>query len=185
MGHRAVFRWPDGGGPNLILDDGGDATMMVHRGLEFELAGSVPVADEDDPEERHVFLDRLRTIQEADPVSGSASPPASAGCPRRRPPVCIVFIRCTRRARSCSRRSTSTDAVTKSKFDNKYGCRHSLIDGINRATDVLIGGKSPWYVATATWARAVPSHFVVRAPGWSSPRSTRSALFRRPWMATR
>ena len=61
-----LFRWPDGGGPNLILDDGGDATLMVHKGLEFEKAGVVPVADEDDPEEWQVFLDRLRTIHEAD-----------------------------------------------------------------------------------------------------------------------
>ena len=88
-----LFRWPDGGGPNLILDDGGDATMLVHKGLEFEKAGSVPEADEDDPEEWGVFLERCRTILADDPTFFRRSLPESRVFPRRPPRACTG---CTR-----------------------------------------------------------------------------------------
>ena len=136
-----LFLWPDGGGPNLILDDGGDATMMVHRGLEYERAGSVPVADEDDPEEWHVFLDRLRTIQEADPGFWQRIAPGIRGVSEETTTGVHRLYQMHEEGSLLFPAINVNDAVTKSKFDNKYGCRHSLIDGINRATDVLIGGK--------------------------------------------
>ena len=141
-----ALRWPrptDGStGPNMILDDGGDATLLVHKGVEFENAGAVP-----DPAER-----RLRGVRR-DPdaarrarwprtrSAGRGSPRASKASPRRPPPACTASTRWSRAASCCSRRSTSTTRSPSRKFDNLYGCRHSLIDGINRATDVMIGGK--------------------------------------------
>ena len=134
-----ILRWPDGGGPNMILDDGGDATLLVHKGVEFERLGAVPSADTADSEEYAVVLATLGTIFNEDNKLWHPSLPASRASPRRPPPVC-----------ACYQMTAGTllfpainvnDSVTKSKFDNLYGCRHSLIDGINRATDVMIGGK--------------------------------------------
>jgi len=136
-----LFHWPDGAGPNLILDDGGDATMMVHRGLEFEKAGSVPVADEDDPEEWGVFLDRLRAMQEEDPGFWQRIAPGIRGVSEETTTGVHRLYQMQDEGTLLFPAINVNDSVTKSKFDNKYGCRHSLIDGINRATDVLIGGK--------------------------------------------
>ena len=136
-----LFRWPDGGGPNLILDDGGDATMMVHRGLEYERAGRVPVADEEDPEEWQVFLDRLRTIQDTDPGFWQRIAPGIRGVSEETTTGVHRLYQMQDEGALLFPAINVNDSVTKSKFDNKYGCRHSLIDGINRATDVLIGGK--------------------------------------------
>ena len=136
-----LFRWPDGNGPNLILDDGGDATMMVHRGLEYEKAGSVPVADEDDPEEWGIFLDRLRTIQADDPEFWHRIAPGIRGVSEETTTGVHRLYQMQEEGTLLFPAINVNDSVTKSKFDNKYGCRHSLIDGINRATDVLIGGK--------------------------------------------
>ncbi len=138
-----VVRWPDAdGSPNLILDDGGDATLLVHKGAEFEAAGTVPDATDDDPEEWAVIIDLLKKLQGED---GS------------------LFTQMAEKIRGVSEETTTgvhrlyemrdngtlkfpainvNDAVTKSKFDNKYGTRHSLLDGLNRGTDVMIGGKT-------------------------------------------
>ncbi len=137
-----ALRWPDAiKAPNLILDDGGDATMLVHKGAEYEAAGVVPDGNDDDPEEWLVVLELLKRLQVEDPK---------------------LFTDMAEKVRGVSEETTTgvhrlyemkeagtlqfpginvNDAVTKSKFDNKYGTRHSLIDGINRATDVMIGGK--------------------------------------------
>ena len=136
-----LFRWPDGGGPNLILDDGGDATMLVHKGLEFEKAGSVPEADEDDPEEWGVFLERCRTILADDPTFFSAIAPGIKGVSEETTTGVHRLYQMMEAGELLFPAINVNDSVTKSKFDNLYGCRHSLIDGINRATDVMIGGN--------------------------------------------
>ena len=134
--------WPDGSGPTLIVDDGGDATLLVHKGVEFEGKGHVPEFNpSDDPEEWGVILDLLRSEIARDPKR---------------------FTRVASQIRGVSEETTTgvhrlyqmqesgdllfpainvNDSVTKSKFDNIYGCRHSVIDGLNRATDVMIAGK--------------------------------------------
>ncbi|MDX1568649.1 MAG: adenosylhomocysteinase [Longimicrobiales bacterium] len=138
-----AMEWPDGSGPDLIVDDGGDATLLLHKGVEFEEAGEVPDFDPDtDPEEWGVILDTIRRSMERDPER---------------------FRRLTENIRGVSEETTTgvhrlyemekdgtllfpainvNDSVTKSKFDNLYGCRHSVIDGLNRATDVMLSGKT-------------------------------------------
>jgi adenosylhomocysteinase len=139
---REAIEWPDGSGPTLIVDDGGDATLLVHKGLEFEKAGKVPAFDpKNDPEEWGVILDLIRTEMAKDAK---------------------LFSRLAKEVRGVSEETTTgvhrlyqmekdgtllfpainvNDSVTKSKFDNVYGCRHSVVDGLNRATDVMLGGK--------------------------------------------
>ncbi|MGI9623119.1 MAG: adenosylhomocysteinase [Acidimicrobiales bacterium] len=137
-----LFHWPDGGGPNLILDDGGDATMMVHKGLEFARAGEVPVADEDDPEEWGVFLDRLRDIQDNGRLDWAAIGEGIVGVSEETTTGVHRLYQMLEAGQLLFPVINVNDSVTKSKFDNLYGCRHSLIDGINRGTDVMIGGKT-------------------------------------------
>jgi len=130
-----------GGGPNMLLDDGGDATLLVHQGAEYEKAGAVPLATDEDPEELAVILDLLRASVAAN----------SERFTRMAAGIIGVTEETTTGVHRLYERATDgtllfpainvNDSVTKSKFDNKYGCRHSLIDGIKRATDVLIGGK--------------------------------------------
>ncbi len=136
-----LFRWPDGGGPTLILDDGGDATMLVHKGLEYEKAGAVPESAEDDSEEWGVFLDRLRQIAAADSGFFSRVAPGIRGVSEETTTGVHRLYQMMESGELLFPAINVNDAVTKSKFDNLYGCRHSLIDGINRATDVMIGGK--------------------------------------------
>jgi adenosylhomocysteinase len=125
----------------MLLDDGGDATLLVHKGADFESAGEVPAARDDDPEEWQVILSVLsRSLKEA-PGKWTAAAAAIKGVTEE---TTTGVHRLYEMANSGTLRFTAinvNDSVTKSKFDNKYGCRHSLVDGINRATDVLIGGK--------------------------------------------
>ncbi len=136
-----LFVWPDGGGPNLILDDGGDATMLVHKGLEFENAGAIPDASEDDSEEWTVFLDRVRDIAGRDPRFFSRIAPRIRGVSEETTTGVNRLYQMLERGELLFPAINVNDSVTKSKFDNLYGVRHSLVDGINRATDVMIGGK--------------------------------------------
>ncbi len=136
-----ALSWPDGEGPNMILDDGGDVTLLVHKGVEYEKAGAVPDPDSAENDEQRVVLTTLQRSLEQDADR---------------------FTRMARNIQGVTEETTTgvhrlyqfaatgdllfpainvNDSVTKSKFDNLYGCRHSLIDGINRATDVMIGGK--------------------------------------------
>jgi len=139
---RQILTWPDGDGPNLILDDGGDATLLVHKGVEAEKSGQTPSFNADtDPAEFGVVVETLKRILADDPG---------------------FFTRLADRIQGVSEETTTgvhrlyqfadagtllfpainvNDSVTKSKFDNIYGCRHSLIDGLNRATDVMLSGK--------------------------------------------
>ena len=136
-----ALTWPGGAAPNMILDDGGDATLFVHKGAEYEQAGAVPSPGEDDPEEWKVILDRLRNSLADQPGKWTKAAQTIKGVSEE---TTTGVHRLYEMARAGSLKFPAinvNDSVTKSKFDNKYGCRHSLIDGINRGTDVLIGGK--------------------------------------------
>jgi len=136
-----VLRWPDGKGPNMILDDGGDATMLVHKGREFELAGAVPSTDPSDSEEYAVVLDVLRRSLSESTTRWTEIAADIKGVTEETTTGVHRLYEMHRGSSLLFPAINVNDSVTKSKFDNKYGCRHSLIDGINRATDVLIGGK--------------------------------------------
>ncbi len=136
-----VLRWPDGGGPNMILDDGGDATLLVHKGREFELAGAVPSTDANDSEEYAVILDLLRRSLTESTTRWTEIAAGIKGVTEETTTGVHRLYEMHRGGALLFPAINVNDSVTKSKFDNKYGCRHSLIDGINRATDVLIGGK--------------------------------------------
>jgi len=136
-----IFRWPDGNGPNLILDDGGDATLLVHKGLEYERAGGVPEVSDEDSEEWAALLERLRSIAVADSSFFSGLVPQIQGVSEETTTGVMRLQQMLARGELLFPAVNVNDSVTKSKFDNYYGCRHSLIDGINRATDVMIGGK--------------------------------------------
>jgi adenosylhomocysteinase len=136
-----ALTWPDADGPNMILDDGGDATMLVHKGAEYEGARIVPSAAEDDTEEWKVFLNLLRTSLETSPDRWTVMTESIRGVTEETTTGVHRLYEMEREGSLLFPAINVNDAVTKSKFDNKYGCRHSLIDGIKRATDVLIGGK--------------------------------------------
>jgi adenosylhomocysteinase len=136
-----MLTWPDGAGPNMLLDDGGDVTLLVHKGTEFEKAGAVPTAGEDDPEEYGVILDLLRRSLAADPTKFTRMGEAIKGVTEETTTGVHRLYEYAKAGQLLFPAINVNDSVTKSKFDNKYGTRHSLIDGINRATDTLIGGK--------------------------------------------
>jgi adenosylhomocysteinase len=133
--------WPDGEGPNMILDDGGDATLLVHKGAEFERAGAVPDPAETDSEEFAVILELLRRSLDEDGQRWTRVAEAIKGVTEETTTGVHRLYQFAQQGQLLFPAINVNDSVTKSKFDNKYGCRHSLIDGINRATDVLIGGK--------------------------------------------
>ena len=136
-----ILMWPDGKGPNMILDDGGDATLLVHKGKEFEAAGVVPLPDDDTSEEYAVVLETLRRSLTEDPQRWTRIGAGIRGVTEETTTGVHRLYEMQREGRLLFPAINVNDSVTKSKFDNKYGCRHSLVDGINRATDVLIGGK--------------------------------------------
>ncbi|MSW42537.1 MAG: adenosylhomocysteinase [Actinobacteria bacterium] len=136
-----VLRWPDGGGPNMILDDGGDATMLVHKGTEFEQAGVVPNPATADSEEYAVVLTLLAQSLQDDPARWTTIGAGIKGVTEETTTGVHRLYEMMNAGSLMFPAINVNDSVTKSKFDNKYGCRHSLIDGINRATDTLIGGK--------------------------------------------
>jgi adenosylhomocysteinase len=136
-----VLTWPDGGGPNMILDDGGDATLLVHKGAEYERAGAVPAPDSATSEEFEVVLALLAASVAAHPDKWTQIAAGIRGVTEETTTGVHRLYEMNRAGALLFPAINVNDSVTKSKFDNKYGCRHSLIDGINRATDVLIGGK--------------------------------------------
>tara|TARA_A100000164_G_C21944893_1_gene793231 strand:+ start:32445 stop:33884 length:1440 start_codon:yes stop_codon:yes gene_type:complete len=136
-----LFHWPDGKGPNLILDDGGDATLMVHKGLEYQSSGSVPDPDEEDSEEWKVFLERMKTIDTQNSIDWKEIASSIRGVSEETTTGVHRLYQMQSESNLLFPAINVNDSVTKSKFDNLYGCRHSLVDGINRATDVMIGGK--------------------------------------------
>jgi len=133
--------WPDGSGPNMILDDGGDATLLVHKGAEYEAAGAVPDPSSADNEELEVVLSLLQRSLEEDPQRWTRIGQGIKGVTEETTTGVARLYQMTETGQLLFPAINVNDSVTKSKFDNIYGCRHSLIDGINRATDVMIGGK--------------------------------------------
>jgi adenosylhomocysteinase len=138
---QRILQWPDGQGPNMILDDGGDATLLVHKGKELEAAGAVPAATDDDSEEYRVVLDVLRASLAEDPQRWTRIADGILGVTEETTTGVHRLYEFAQSGTLLFPAINVNDSVTKSKFDNKYGTRHSLVDGINRATDVLIGGK--------------------------------------------
>src|SRR4051794_28277427 len=138
-----ILTWPadDGGevrGPNMILDDGGDATMLVHKGLEWEGAGQVPATTEEDSEEFGVFKELVRQTLAADAQKWTTIAAGIKGVTEETTTGAHRLYQLAEAGELLFPAINVNDAVTKSKFDNTYGCRHSLLDGLNRATDVLI-----------------------------------------------
>ena len=129
-------------GPNMILDDGGDATLLVHKGREFELAGSVPATGADDSHEYSVILELLRGSLKSDPTRFTRIAAEIKGVTEETTTGVHRLYEFHKRGELLFPAINVNDSVTKSKFDNKYGIRHSLPDGLNRATDTLMGGKT-------------------------------------------
>jgi adenosylhomocysteinase len=137
-----ALMWPDGSGPTLLLDDGGDATLLVHKGAEFERTGTVPAFDaENDPEEWGVILELLRAQQVLNPGRWGRVAAALRGVSEETTTGVHRLYEMMRAGTLLFPAINVNDSVTKSKFDNIYGCRHSVIDGLNRATDVMLSGK--------------------------------------------
>ena len=129
-------------GPNMLLDDGGDATLLVHKGAEYEAAGAVPGAETAGSEEEKVILDLLRESLAAEPQRFTRMAEGIKGVTEETTTGVIRLYERQANGTLLFPAINVNDSVTKSKFDNIYGCRHSLIDGLNRATDVMIGGKT-------------------------------------------
>ncbi len=136
-----ALTWPDGKGPNMILDDGGDATLLLHKGVEFEKAGTVPEPDPGANEEWKVFLGLLKRSLAAHPKKWTEMAKGVRGVTEETTTGVHRLYEMQKRGELLFPAMNVNDSVTKSKFDNLYGCRESLIDGIKRATDVMIAGK--------------------------------------------
>src|SRR5436190_3629013 len=137
-----VLRWPDGGGPNMILDDGGDATLLVHKGTEYEKAGAVPDPESADSEEFKIILRTLQRTLGEDPQRWTKIGEAIKGVTEETTTGVHRLYELAKQGELLFPAINVNDSVTKSKFDNLYGCRHSLVDGINRAVDVMLAGKT-------------------------------------------
>jgi adenosylhomocysteinase len=136
-----ALNWPDGNGPNMILDDGGDATLLVHKGAEFEKAGAVPDSASADSDEFRIILETLQRSLDEDPQRWTRVAANVKGVTEETTTGVHRLYQLAEQGQLLFPAINVNDSVTKSKFDNLYGCRHSLIDGINRATDVMIAGK--------------------------------------------
>ena len=139
-----ALTWPDGHGPNMILDDGGDATLLVHKGVEFEAAGAVPEVGGEgipDNDEFKIILTTLQRTLAEDPQRWTRAAESIKGVTEETTTGVHRLYQFADQGTLLFPAINVNDSVTKSKFDNLYGCRHSLIDGINRGTDVMIGGK--------------------------------------------
>src|SRR5436305_3656902 len=139
---REALEWPDGAGPTLIVDDGGDATLVVHKGVEFEKAGSVPAFNADkEPEEWGVILDLCRASMKQDKNRFTRIASSIRGVSEETTTGVHRLYQMMEAGTLLFPAINVNDSVTKSKFDNIYGCRHSVIDGLNRASVVMIAGK--------------------------------------------
>src|SRR5947209_7493211 len=136
-----ALRWPGEGGPNMILDDGGDATLLVHKGVEYERAGAVPASAEADSEEMQVILRLLERSLEEDAQRWTTLAAGIKGVTEETTTGVNRLYQMHEADELLFPAINVNNSVTKSKFDNIYGCRHSLVDGINRATDVMLAGK--------------------------------------------
>ncbi len=136
-----VLNWPDGAGPNMILDDGGDATLLVHKGVEYEKTGAVPAPTADDNEEWTAILGLLARTFERDPEHWHKAAAGIKGVTEETTTGVHRLYEMANAGTLLFPGMNVNDSVTKSKFDNLYGCRESLVDGLKRATDVMIAGK--------------------------------------------
>ncbi|MBB5801466.1 adenosylhomocysteinase [Saccharothrix ecbatanensis] len=136
-----LLTWPDGSGPDSIVDDGGDATLLVHMGVEYEAAGAVPSSAEDDSDDHKLILESLRRSLASSPTRYTDMAKSIIGVTEETTNGVNRLYQLHKAGKLLFAGINVNDSVTKSKFDNKYGIRHSLIDGINRATDVMIAGK--------------------------------------------
>jgi adenosylhomocysteinase len=136
-----ALAWPNGQMPNMILDDGGDATLLLHKGVEFEKAGAVPETKADDNEEWKAILDVLRRTLESNPGMWQKMADSVKGVTEETTTGVHRLYQMQEAGELLFPAMNVNDSVTKSKFDNLYGCRESLIDGIKRATDVMVAGK--------------------------------------------
>ena len=136
-----ALAWPDGATPNMILDDGGDATLLVHKGVEYEKAGAVPEAKDNDNEEWKAILEVLRKNLTNNPGVWGRVAEAVKGVTEETTTGVHRLYQMQEAGELLFPAMNVNDSVTKSKFDNLYGCRESLIDGIKRATDVMVAGK--------------------------------------------
>ncbi|MBW2422886.1 MAG: adenosylhomocysteinase, partial [Deltaproteobacteria bacterium] len=137
-----ALRWPDGEGPDLIVDDGGDATLLIHKGYEFEQADKIPDFNpETDSEEWGVILELIRKVHGEDPTRWRRAAERCRGVSEETTTGVNRLYQMEKAASLLFPAINVNDSVTKSKFDNVYGCRHSLPDGLMRATDVMLGGK--------------------------------------------
>jgi adenosylhomocysteinase len=136
-----MLTWPNGETPNMILDDGGDATLLVHKGVEFEKAGKVPAAKPGDNEEWVAILEVLRRSLESSPKKWQQIAASIKGVTEETTTGVHRLYQMQEKGELLFPAMNVNDSVTKSKFDNLYGCRESLIDGIKRATDVMVAGK--------------------------------------------
>src|SRR3954453_1846327 len=136
-----TLKWPDGGGPNMILDDGGDATLYVHKGVEFERGGEVPQPAKTDSEEYAVILESLRRSLDEDNQRWTTIAGSIIGVTEETTTGVNRLYQMQKTGELLFPAINVNNSVTKSKFDNIYGCRHSLVDGINRAVDVMLAGK--------------------------------------------
>jgi adenosylhomocysteinase len=137
-----ALTWPDGKGPNMILDDGGDATLLVHKGVEYEAAGAVPDPASADNDELRIILETLKRSLAEDPQRFTRAAANIKGVTEETTTGVHRLYQFAEQGTLLFPAINVNDSVTKSKFDNLYGCRHSLIDGINRGTDVMIAGKA-------------------------------------------
>ncbi|MEM6456744.1 MAG: adenosylhomocysteinase [Acidobacteriota bacterium] len=138
-----ALAWPDGSGPTLIVDDGGDATLLIHKGVEYEKANAVPAFDADsEPAEWGVILDLLRSELTANPGRWTKIAAEIGGVSEETTTGVHRLYQMQEAGQLLFPAINVNDSVTKAKFDNIYGCRHSLIDGLNRATDVMLSGKT-------------------------------------------
>ncbi len=136
-----ALTWPDADGPNMILDDGGDATLLIHKGVEYEAAGAVPGPETAGSAEEKVILETLARSLEENPQRFTKMAAGIKGVTEETTTGVNRLYSFAREGNLLFPAINVNDSVTKSKFDNLYGCRHSLVDGINRGTDVMIGGK--------------------------------------------
>ena len=137
-----MMTWPDGDGPNMILDDGGDATMLLHKGVEFEQAGAVPDPTTASNPELAIVLGLLQRTLKTEPNKWTKMAKPIKGVTEETTTGVKRLYKMAERNELLFPAINVNDSVTKSKFDNLYGCRHSLIDAINRATDVMLAGKT-------------------------------------------
>ena len=165
----------------MIVDDGGDATLLVHKGVEFETAGAVPPPEGDDPAEYRIILATLAASLAEDGQRFTRMAADIRGVTEETTNGVKRLAKLAEDGTLLFPAINVNDSVTKSKFDNKYGIRHSLVDGLNRATDVMLGGKLVVVCGYGDVGKGAVEALRGQGAGSSSPRSTRSARCRPRW----